>query len=214
MTVMLKVSARWSGLIGLPGYSNFYFRDFGLPEGWDPTTAQAQECADKVRVFFDAIKSYLPTGCSIQVNPSVEEIEDTNASLAGVHGVTAPAVVLGTASASANYASPVGAVINWNTNTIRKNRRIRGRTFLVPLSSTAFQTDGSIANVIVTAIQTAAATLAADAATPDMGVYARPERVKNEAGEYTGEVLPNCQWAPISSVVVPDLAAVLRSRRD
>lgn len=214
MTVMLKVKARWSGLIGLPGYSIFYFRDFGAPEGWDPTVAQAQGSVDKVRVFFDALKTYFPTGCTIQVEGAVEKIEDTTGQLTGILGATAPAAVLGIASASAPYMAPVGAVVNWGTSTIRKGRRIRGRTFLVPLSSTVFENNGTPAPGLVTAILNAGTTLAADTATPDLGVYARPERLKDANGNDTGETLPNGQWAPVTAVTVPDLAAVLRSRRD
>lgn len=195
---------RWQGFIGAPGYSIFHFRDFGAPEGWDPTVAQAQECVDKVRTFADAIKGNIVYGSSLQVLNDVEEIEDTTGEMVNVMSTTAPAVVNATTTAAFNYAGPVGAVINWRTSTVRRGRRIQGRTFLVPLLSNNFEVNGTLGAGSITTLAAAAAALSADGASPDLGVYARPSK---------DGVTPG-QWAPVTGYNVPDMGAVLRSRRD
>lgn len=211
---MLRVKTRWSGLIGLPGYSILHFRDFSTGEAWNPDAAEALVAVNKTRTFFDAIKHLIPTGASMQVENSVEEIEAETGALIDLHSVATPVVVLGTASASASYAAPVGAVLNWKTSTVRNGRRLRGKTFIVPMSSTSFESNGTLAAGSVTAIQNAALAMIADTTSPDIGVYGRPTPILDGAGNPTGEYNPDGTWAFATTASVPDLAAVLRSRRD
>jgi hypothetical protein len=211
---MLRVKTRWSGLIGLPGYSIMYFRDFSTGEEWNPDAAEALVAVNKTRTFFDAIKHLIPTGASMQVEASVEEVDTQTGELIDIHGVATPTVVLGTASASASYAAPVGAVINWRTNHVRNGRRLRGRTFIVPMSSTAFESNGTLAAGAVTAITNAGLAMIADTTSPDIGVWGRPTPFLDENNNPTGELNPDGAWAFATTVTVPDLAAVLRSRRD
>jgi hypothetical protein len=81
---------------------------------------------------------------------------------------------------------------------------VRGRTFLVPAANGIYQEDGTLAPIILNEIQTAATTLAAPIAGGiQLGVWARPSGVGAEDGDFH----------PITAASVPDLAAVLRSRR-
>jgi hypothetical protein len=186
----------------LPGYSVFHFRDFSA--GGEPTAAQALVAVDKVRAFFDAIKVYLPAIVSVQVSGEVPVIEDTTNTMTDIFTPAAPAVVTGTASGAAAYSAPVGAVVTWRTGVVRNGRVIRGRTFLVPLSSSAFQSDGTLGATPHSVILAAAAALRDQAGDGDLGVYARP----TAPGATDGE------WAAATGHSVPDMGAVLRSRRD
>lgn len=211
---MLRVKLRWSGFQGAPGYSIFHFRDFGAPEGWDPTLAQAQECVAKTKVFADAIGlNTIPGGVQLAVQSEVEEIEDTTGALVGIFSTT-PVAAYTSGIAAAPFSAATGAVINWRTNTVRRNRRIRGRTFIVPVKGAAMDNDGTLAAATISGINSAATTFAADGSSPDLGVYARPTPILDAEGKPTGEYLPDGQWAPVASFNVPDLGAVLRSRRD
>lgn len=214
MTELLRVKLRWSGFVGAPGYSVFHFRDFDTGGGGDPTTqAQAQAAAGRVRNFFNGTKFLFPNTVTFHIENDVEIIEDTTGEIQGYHNVTGLTDVVGEAGASTGYSAAVGAVVNWRTNAVRRGRRLRGRTFLVPLSSTCYENNGSLNASCLTALNTAAAGLIATTASePELGVYARPHRTKNTDGSWT--TVPDGEWADVTAFNVPDMTAVLRSRRD
>lgn len=199
---MLRVTARWSGAIGLPGYSVFHFRDFTVTG--EPTQETADGAVAKVRAFFVGIQSQLPNVVSVQVQSDVPVIEDTNGMMTSVFSAPTSAPVGGSAGLSTEYAAPVGAVVTWRTGQVRNGRIIRGRTFLVPLARTAFDAGGTLSESALSAINAAATTLRNPAGTGDLGVYSRPSSPAATDG----------QWAFASGHSVPDMGAVLRSRRD
>lgn len=201
MASIIRVKAKWSGFSGAPGYSVFHFRDFSAGE---PTNADATAAVARLKTFFGAFAINLPTGVAIQVESDVEVIEETTGMLTTVLSATPVSPTAGAASASATFAAAVGAVVTWRTPGIRNGRRIRGRTFLVPLSSTAFAPDGTLATSTISTIAGAATALIDGSGSPDLGVYARP----------TGPGATDGIWYVANSFSVPDMGAVLRSRRD
>lgn len=204
MTTLLRVRSRWQGFSGGPGYTVMHFRDFDSSGGvgGDPDNTQASAAIDRVRTFFVAIAGLYPSAVSVQVEAEVDVIEHTTGEL--IDSLPGKAVGAVTGSTAANFSAPVGAVINWRTGTIRNGRRLRGRTFLVPLSNTVFDTTGTLSDAARSTLSTAAAGLAANTGTPDLFVYGRPSS-KGAADGALGVV---------TSSSVPDMAAVLRSRRD
>lgn len=189
-----KVSAQWSGFTGAPGYTNFYFTPF--TGGGD-----AQAAVDRVRAFFFALVNVIPTGVTIQVSPTVEIIDEATGSLTGYIDATQPPIVTG-ASGGTMYVGPSGAVINWLTATVRAGRRVRGRTFIVPLRTTMFDTQGTLTADALGFIRAAANVLTTGDFEQQLVVWSRP------VGGAGGVA------APVIGSRVPDLAAVLRSRRD
>lgn len=212
MTHMVRVKMRWSNFVGGPGYSVFHFRDFGASGSDAATVAEAQAACARVRTFADGLKTMLPYNLTLKVENDVEVIEDSTGELVDILNGGNPLEVLGTAPQATTYAAPVGAVINWRTGLVRNGRRIRGRTFLVPLAGTAYQNDGTLSTGTIQALQTAADALVNSAGTPDLGVYARPTRVTDPNG--TVSTASDGMWAAATTATIPDLAAVLRSRRD
>lgn len=201
MSGMLRVKVKWSGFNGAPGYSNFYFRDF--TSTGEPVPGDAQLAVDRVQTFLTAIKSNFPSVVSLAIQPDVEVIESSDGKMKDVFSATAPAASVGTATVQ-QYAGATGLVINWRTAGVRNGRRVRGRTFLVPVTNASFDTDGTVKAAVLTPIQTAASALADGAGTPDLGVWARP----------SAPLATDGSWHPVTSATVPDLAAILRSRRD
>lgn len=200
---MLKVKARWSGFTGSPGYSVFYFREW-TDGTYQPTAAEATACAVKVRTLFDQLKTVLPPTVKVQVDSDVEIIEDTNGKLVDVRSATAQAVVTGTATNTA-YSAASGAVLGWQTAGVRNGRRVRGRTFIVPLTAGAYDTDGTLLSTHHTTLTTAASNFVFDTAdTPTFGVFQRP----SAPGATDGA------WTFATGSRVPDTVAILRSRRD
>lgn len=211
MTSLLRVKLRWSGYQGGPGYSVFHFRDFTAGVG---SSAQVAGSVAKVDAFISGIRAFVPQVVSLQTVSDVEEINDTNGELTNVYTATPAAAQLGNASSTSAFAAPVGAVINWRTGGVRNGRRVRGRTFLVPLSSSAFEPNGTLAPATLSGLGTAAAALINPVGDGDLGVYARPTPIKDGAGNPTGEYNNDGAWFVAASYNVPDMGAVLRSRRD
>lgn len=189
-----RVQAVWSGFQGAPGYSSFYFRPF--TGGGDVDLA-----LNRVRDFFAEWRALLPTGVSIQVQSTVEEVDETTGMLTGyLDGAEVDPV--NTSTSGADFAGPAGAVVNWLTGTVRNGRRMRGRTFLVPLNTNAYDTDGTLTSNALGDIRAGADLLLANEFEQELVVWGRPN------GGSPGEA------ASVTGHRVPDMAAVLRSRRD
>src|SRR5665811_2634543 len=108
------------GWTGAPGVSTFYFVD----------TATA---VDSVRAFFQAMSGDIPSGIDIQVESSGDTLESTTGALTGTW-IADPVEVVH-CGGGGTYAAPAGAVVDWLTSTIAAGRRLRGRTFIVPLTA-------------------------------------------------------------------------------
>jgi hypothetical protein len=200
MPNIIKVKLKWTGFSGAPGYTNFFYRDeaSGAPS---PTTAT--DAVTKVGNFANYIKAYLPIETAVQVQSDIEVIEETNGQLQDVMNVASQPVVQGTAP-SAPYSAASGAVITWRTAGVRNGRRVRGRTFLVPLANSAYQSDGTIASAALTALNTNMGTFLDATGSAILGVYARP----------TSKGATDGAWFTVIGHNIPDKVAVLRSRRD
>jgi hypothetical protein len=106
-------------------------------------------------------------------------------------------------------------VINWKTAGVRAGRRVRGRSFLVPLLSQTFDVNGTATSAALTTVNGAAGPLyAGTEGDIRLGVWARPTAIKDVNGNPTGEYNEDGVWHPATAHSVPDMAAVLRSRRD
>lgn len=183
-----RITAVWNGASGLPGYTRLKF------EG-DLDAAGALAAAARMRTFFDAIKALIPSTVSITFAEAAQ-VYDTDQTLTGEVGFTPPAIVTGTAVGA--FAAPVGMVVNWLTALVFSGRKVRGRSFLVPLSSNAFAADGTPSPASMTAVQNAATALLTGS--PALVIAA------GSTGAFA--------VAAVTGMSVPDRAAVLRSRRD
>jgi len=139
-------------------------------------------------------------------------IEETTGEMVNILNATGGGSYLSNASAGQVMAGASGAVVNWRTGVVRKGRRIKGRTFLVPLKTTVYDEDGTLTSAAIGTINSAAAALINTTGEADLGVYGRPTRQRGDDGAM--ETIPDGLWAVATSFNVPDMAAVLRSRRD
>lgn len=204
MVSMMRVRTVWSGFTGAPGYTNFYFRTFTGSEqpGAIPTQAEVDAAYDKTWDFWDTFNAVFPDEVALTVDTVVDIVEDTNGEL--VSSLTAPPQAIIQGAATGVYSAATGGVIGWTTAEVRNGRRIRGRTFLVPLGGTSFNNTGRLDASIVPVFQGAATVLAATGGPVQFGVWARP----------SGPNAVDGQWAPTTGARVTNLPAVLRSRRD
>lgn len=183
-----RLRCAWSGTaVEGPGLTTFYAEADG--------TLAIQVGASG---FFDALKTLIPTGTTIQIPGGGDLIDELTGSLLGTWGSGTTTTINGTAAGS--FAGGVGMRVVWETGTVRAGRRVRGSTFVVPLNSTAYDTSGTLTNGAVTAGQAAVSAMLAQVPT-QMRIWSRPR--------------PGLVGAaiPVASGRVPDQVSWLRTRR-
>jgi len=185
---MNRVRVVWSNWPGAPGYSNFYVG----------TTITDHT---PIRTFFQSLNGILPAAVTITVPTSGDQISEATGLITGSYSATVTGgAVNGAAGNSAAYAGMAGGQVQWQTSAVINGRRPLGKTFIVPLYNTAYDSNGSLSSAAVTTLQAAGAALIA-ALSGEMKVWSRPR--------------PSIAGAnvTVTSARVPDLAIALRSRR-
>lgn len=187
MTQLCRLRVAWGGSqITGGGLSTFYFATSG------------SGTAASVKAFFTAIAGRVPAGVTWTVPTSGDLIEDTTGALAGAWSEPSGGGVV-TSTGAVNYAAGVGCRVSWQTTGIHNGRRVKGSTFIVPLVSAVYATDGTIDSVVLSEIQTAATNLVT--AQPAMKVLS-----KAKVGS------PGASSTILSATAV-DKVSWLRSRR-
>jgi hypothetical protein len=199
MPEMLRVKIDWTGFIGAPGYTNLYFTEF-TEGGYTQDIADA--CVAKASTFAGSLRDFLPTAVTIGVNPTVEIVQTDTGDLVGFFSTTP--TNQGVGALGGTYSAASGACISWGTNGVRNSRRVRGRTFIVPLANAAYESNGTLAAATLTALTAYANNLKGTGGTGDFGIWGRP----------TSKTATDGVWYPAETVSIKDKAAVLRSRRD
>lgn len=198
-----RVNCAWQNWPGAPGLTTFFLTD------------ATQTKVDAIRTFFNSIAGVIPSGLTIQVPASGDELNIGDGTIAATWSVaTTPTVVTG--SGAGAYAGNAGAVIHWLTSVVIGGRRVRGRTFIVPMISTQYETNGSLTSAAITTLTNAATTLSTSLGT-SLVVYSRPVQAHTKYDPKTGTptvvAARGGTTASVSGIRVPDLAVSLRSRR-
>jgi hypothetical protein len=183
-----KVSWTGAGVTGL-AYSTFYAGTGG---------AGVPGLSNGLVVFFNAIKALLPAAVTIQVPSNGQVYDDVTGQLLGIWGGPVQPAVAGTGAGA--LASASGASVKWLTGAIVRRHTLVGRTFLVPIVGSSFNTGGVITAANVNTIANAANTLAAVGA---MRIWSRPTLLH-----------PSGSSGVVGAATVTNTGAVLRSRRD
>jgi hypothetical protein len=193
-----RVTVNWTGFAGAPGYTNLYWGE-ALGE---MTQAIADGAAAKVDTWLGSMVALLPTTVSVQVDPSIDVIDDATGDLVSYYQTANLPIRVG--NNTGNYSAASGACINWMTNGIKNARRVRGRTFLVPIGGESLGANGSIDDAKLSLLRTATGNMIAPGGTGQLGVWSRPTKAAPSSG----------QWFTVSAFNVNDKVAVLTSRRD
>lgn len=195
----------WEGVASGSGLSTIFFKP--TPADSAVTGDEGTAAVSGVKGFFDAIAGLLPNNISITYPTAADVLNDVNGQLLGSVAITQPSVTTGTDIAT--WAAPAGAYVRWETGVIVDGRRLRGRTYIVPLSSAEYDDSGNLGSATITTLQSAAnsmLTAAATASTWDYAVWHRPVIT-------AGVVTRNGSSSPVTSALVRDFTAVLKSRR-
>jgi len=194
MATINRARVAWTNFSGAPGLSTFYFGSSTV----DMTA---------LRAFFSAFALLIPTGVTIAVPAAGDQINDTTGQITGIW--TGPAQSpINCSGGTSSYAGGSGAVVEWLSSAIVNGRRPLGKTFLVPLYSGQFDGNGSLSSACITALQNAANTLIS-AYAGEMKVFSRPFVPPAGSSEPPRVGVAST----IVAARIPDLAAVLRSRR-
>lgn len=199
MTEIARLTINWTGFLGGPGYTNLHFRDFS--EG---TVSQAviDGSISKTDAWLSAWTGLIPAGVSFVINKTVEILNAENGQLERYAAGTPVATRVGTSAGK--YAAGSGACINWYSNVVKNGRRIRGRTFMVPLGDYALSTNGTIDDPRLVGMQDATTLLMNATSQGRLGIWSRP----SAPGATDGI------WAEAQTFRINDKLAQLRSRRD
>lgn len=151
-----------------------------------------------IDAFWAHIRNLIPTGITLTTASSGDLVDVASGVITGTWQDGIPSVVTG--NGSGNFAGGVGARVRWDTTGIRNGRRIRGSTFICPLVSSCFDSDGTISAPTLSVLQTGVNNLATNAA-GNLRVWSRPRA--GSGGQQSG----------VLSGFVPDTVSWLRSRR-
>lgn len=158
MVELQRQRVLWTGFPGGPGISTFYFTDAALHQG-------------ALKTFMDGMAIALPGNTTVQLETGGDTIESTTGLLTG--GWTGTAQAGATGGWTGGYSPPSGCMVTWFTSGITGGRRLKGRTFFVPLADNNYQSDGTIMASFRTAVTASANTLIA-AHPANMKVFQRP----------------------------------------
>lgn len=191
-----KYGMTWQGFSGAPGYMNWFFSFPG-----DPDQDQVNAAAIKSKTFVQNFAAYLPTGVSVAYPGIIERLTTGTGELEAEINVPVQTATVGTGGG--NWSAAVGMCVNWRSGAIVNGRRLRGRTFFVPLSTSAYDTAGTLNDTVRTNILSAANTFITPDTNLQFAIWHRPSPGGSDGS--SGAVV---------ATSITDKTAVLKSRRD
>ena len=161
MTNMREILTNWSTATGGAGTTVMYFAE-------SAASAAAQRAA--LGTFWGVVDNYLDSNTAWNVQSFGNVIESETGTLTGEWTESTPQ---GAAGGVVGNALPNASqiLVRWGTGVIYQGKRIRGRTFVPGVASTAL-VEGEVGSAAVAAINTAALALAS--AGVGFGVWSRP----------------------------------------
>lgn len=191
---------RWvsNGWTGGPGYTTFRFSG-----SLGDTAMNAAAAAS--RTFLNALAAQIPSPVKYTVDPTFNEVQESSGIVSNVMSYsTVPADVTGT---GASFAPAVaGVCVVWRTSTLRVRRLAMGRTFIVPVNSGIFATNGQMTSAARTVFLNAATAFmnyVAVGAAGRLTIWKRP----------TSRGATDGSSAEVTGVMINVAGAELKSRR-
>lgn len=192
-----RVRTVWSGVEGAPGYTIMYAR------------TEAPGFLDALHLLWIQLASEFPSSLTLTMESTGDKIDEVTGNLVGAWVDVPRDPVVG--SGAPAYSAPVGGSVRWESAGIVNGRRVRGKTFLVPLAMTGYGTNGRLTPGAVATAQNAVDAFTT-AATPEFGIWTRPR--KATVPPHKVHAATDGAFTVITSGTVLTNAAVLRSRRD
>lgn len=192
-----QIVVKWTGWVGQPGYTTFNV------EG-NLITTDADNAAQRIKTLIGGWATYLPQTITLAVQPTYRVLDETTGIMTQEKALgVVPSDTLGASGLA--YGAVAGFNITWRTSDVSTRKLRVGRTFVVPVTGAAFQTDGTLLDTARTFLQTAANTYVGGVAVGSPGhpvVWKRPS--KGGSDGHTSQV---------TSATINDRSSFLRSRR-
>lgn len=185
----------WTGFVGAPGVTAIYTDN-------DDTVG----VADAFDAWLFSIRAFMPDDVHIRLRPEAEVIDDATGELLSVHSAPTARAIDG--ANSGPYSAASGMCVAWGTSGLVAGRRVRGRTFLVPMSGAFYDSQGALSDTDLPGVRTGLASFMATAAGHQV-IWSRPR-----TDPVTGAVTLAGSSHPVTSASIRDRVAILRSRRD
>ena len=192
MTDLRRVRVGFTGFAGAPGVATFYTRD-------------TMTFLESLHTLWAGIATLMPPAVTIQVENVGDIINDATGVLVGSWEGSPQTPLTGTSGLG--YAAPVGGLIRWETTQIFDGSRLRGRTFVIPMSAAEYGPDGTLVDADLVGIRAAINTFQAEQDTSFV-IWHRPRAATLLKAARAGNN------ALVVSGTFADKAVVLRSRRD
>lgn len=198
MAALYRVRTALTGFPGAPGVSTMFALD-------------VDTFLNSVHTFWSAVAPEMPGDVTMNVETSGDIIDDATGALVSAYSEAALAPIVG--SASGGYAAPCGGLVRWNTATILDGRRLRGRTFIVPMTGFYDDAAGGFTDAQVAVIKSAAdAFIAAQSAS--FVIWHRPAAARLAGEDGPARAAHAGGHGLVTGSGVTGKFAVLRSRRD
>jgi hypothetical protein len=159
-----------------------------------------------LHTWLEHMVTFFPPGITLTPIGEGDIIEDTTGELVSGWANAPGSPVVG--SGTSPYSAPVGALVKWLTSDVVDGHRLKGHTFIVPVSLDQFSDYGNIKPVALGYLQTYCDDFVGDVG-ENMLIWHRPRKasVKHPVAR-----LGTSKF--VTSAAVPAKAAVLTSRRD
>lgn len=194
-TLVHEVKIQSSGFPGAPGWTTFYF------DGEDPTQLANQ--FRWAREYLVMVAGLFPVAWSAIVQTEGRLLQTATGILDTTTLIPDDGtgnVVPGSNTASGFGPGPTGLCISLTSVGVNRGRRVRGRSYVVPMAADIYESDGTIRPAYLTAYRPLVQALFTD--TRKVGIWSRPRLGTGGA------------FFVVSSTRISDKAAVLTSRRD
>ena len=159
------------------------------------TFGSGGDLSGRLAGFFNSALGSIPPQVTIQCPSGGDTIDSDSGTLNGVWVGPARAPLVG--AGLGTYAAGVGMRVEWLTGGINRGRRVKGSTFIVPLSNGAYDVDGAIVTGLITGMQTAATTLVTES-DGDLGIWSKPLKGQNTGGLFSpvvaGRAVDKTSW--------------------
>lgn len=200
MARIIRLKINWTGFVGSPGYTNLHFETV---DGSAWTQAAVNDAVAITQTWLAAFRPDMPTNCLTGVDSTIAELDENHGNIEAFWTATVTAPAAG--AASGQYAGGSGVCVNWGTDGVWGGRRVRGRTFIVPIGILGLQSDGTLDGNRLTAWRAASNTFAGAANLARLVIWRKPSDppLYINGGAYD-----------VNTATISDKVAQLRSRRD
>jgi hypothetical protein len=197
MSSLFRQRALWTGFSGAPGYTNFY---------WELAPSLPM-----MLKFFQAIAYALPRQVTITVDAGGDVFNTETAELTGGWNAPVGGIVPGSGDPGP-YSGASGIVVDWLAGqTVIRGRRLQGRTYFVPLVSGAYDGSGALQPAVRQKFLLEAGNMFGNVDN-QMAVWSRPAPAHTTKRGKVWPAHPGIAGT-VTDIRVPNIAAVLRSRR-